>query len=212
MARTNRDATHLRKLRDLHARIGCIPSYSKLAAHLGFKAKNAAFKLVDRLVASGYLLKGPGGRLIPDVAFFALELSDDVVRAGFGAEGSATDLLQPQAIDQLLISKPSKTFLVSVRGDSMMDAGILSGDIAVVETDLQSASGDIVVAEIDGSITVKELQIKKGRPWLVPHNSSIEAQTPRESLRVVGVVRGIVRRYKPLPTGRGTLTRWGVTS
>lgn len=212
MARTNRDSVHLRKLRDLHACIGCIPSYSQIAAHLGFKAKNAAFKLVDRLVASGHLMKGPGGRLVPDVAFFALELSDDVVRAGFGSDGSATGLLQSQAIHQLLISRPSKTVLVNLRGDSMVDAGILNGDIAVVETDLQSVSGDIVVADIDGSITVKELQIKKGRPWLVPHNSSIEAQAPRESLRVIGVVRGIVRRYKPLPVGRGTLTRLGGTS
>lgn len=205
MARTNRDSAHLQKLRDLHARLGCIPSYSQISAHLGFKAKNAAFKLVNRLIASGYLIKGPGGRLIPDVAFFALELSNDIVRAGFGSDGSSTGLLHSQAIDQLLISRPSKTVLVSLRGDSMVDAGILNGDIAVVETDLQSVSGDIVVAGIDGSITVKELQIKKGRPWLVPHNSSIEAQTPQESFKVIGVVRGIVRRYKPLPVGRGSL-------
>lgn len=212
MARTNRDSAHLRRLRDLYARIGCIPSYSQIATHLGFKAKNAAFKLVARLVASGHLTKGPGGRLVPDIAFFAFELSDDEVRAGFGSEGSATGLMQSQAIDQLLISKPSKTVLVSLRGDSMVDAGILNGDIAVVQTDLQSVSGDIVVADIDGSITVKELQITQGRPRLVPHNASIQAQTPRNSLKVIGVVRGIVRRYKPLPTGRGTLTKWEVTS
>lgn len=209
MARTNHDSVHLRKLRDLHAHVGCIPSYSKIAAYLGFRAKNAAFKLVDRLVARGYLMKISGGRVVPDVAFFALELSDDVVRAGFGFDGSATGLLQSQAIDQLLISRPSNTVLVSVCDDSMVDAGILNGDIAVVETDLQSVSGDIVIVDIDGRITIKELLIKKGRPSLMPDNSSAEAKAPQESLQVLGVVSGIVRRYKPLRAGSGTLTRCG---
>lgn len=56
-----------------------------------------------------------------------------------------------QALDQLLMAKPSKTVLVKVRGDSMLNAGILSGDVAVVETSSQALTGDIVVAEIDGS-------------------------------------------------------------
>ncbi len=157
-------------------------------------------------------MKGPGGRLAPDVAFFAMELSDDSVRAGFGAEGGATGLMQAQAIDQLLITKPSTTVLVSLRGDSMVDAGIHCGDIAVVQTDLRGVSGDIVVAEIDGSITVKELQMVGGRPRLVAHNASIQPQTPRKSLNVLGVVRGIVRRYKRLPPGRSALNKWGIAT
>ena len=212
MARTNRDLSHLHRLRDLYATVGCIPSYSQIAEHLGFKAKNAAFKLIERLVTRGYLMKCTGGRIAPEVAFFALELSDDEVRAGFGAETGSTGLVQAQTLDQLLVARPSKTKFVNVRGDSMVDAGILNGDIAVVETDKQAIHGDFVVAEMDGSITIKELQVVQGRPRLVPHNTTMQAQTPRNTLNVIGVVKGIVRQYRQLPGRRAKLTNWGVTT
>lgn len=67
-------------------------------------------------------------------------------------------------LDQLLMAKPSKTVLVKVRGDSMLNAGILSGDVAVVETSSQALTGDIVVAEIDGSQTIKEFRNDRGQP------------------------------------------------
>jgi len=186
--------------------VGYIPSYSQIAEHLGFKAKNAAFKLINRLVTSGYLVKCAGGRVAPEVAFFALELSEDDVSASFDAEGSSTGLFQAQTLDKLLIARPSKTKFVNVRGDSMADAGILDGDIAVVETELQATHGDFVVAEMDGCITLKELQMIQGRPHLVPHNTSMQAQSPRKTLNVIGVVKGVVRRYRPFLAGRAKLT------
>lgn len=209
MARHNRDKIHLRHLRDLYASTGCIPSYSRIAAHLGFKAKNAAFKLIQRLISSGHLVKCPGGRIAPGVDFFAMDLSDDEVRAGFGAEGSATGLVQAQTLDQLLIARPSKTVFVKLRGDSMVEAGILSGDIAVVETALQATQGDIVIAEIDGSVTIKELQISQGHALLVPHNMGMHTLAPRKSLNIIGVVKGIVRSFRSSPPGGAKLTKWG---
>lgn len=197
MARTNNDHVHLRRLRDTYAQIGCFPSYSQIAKALGFKAKNAAFKLTQRLIASGHLTKSVGGRLAPGPAFFTLELSDDEVRAGFGADGNATGLVQAQALDQLLMARPSKTVLVKVRGDSMLNAGILSGDVAVVETSLQALNGDIVVAEIDGSQTIKEFRNDQGQSRLVSHGMNSKAAIPEKTLNIIGVVRGIVRSYRP---------------
>ncbi|MBD9391347.1 helix-turn-helix domain-containing protein [Acidovorax sp. ACV01] len=55
MARTNRDTMHLLSLRALYRSEGCFPSYSRIASHLGFKAKNAAFKLIGRLISSGVI-------------------------------------------------------------------------------------------------------------------------------------------------------------
>lgn len=178
-----------------------MPSYSQIAKALGFKAKNAAFKLTQRLIASGHLTKSVGGRLAPGPAFFTLELSDDEVRAGFGADGNATGLVQAQALDQLLMARPSKTVLVKVRGDSMLNAGILSGDVAVVETSSQALTGDIVVAEIDGSQTIKEFRNDRGQPRLVSHGMESKAATPEKTLHIIGVVRGIVRSYRPTATG-----------
>ena len=85
MARTNRDTMHLLSLRALYRSEGCFPSYSRIASHLGFKAKNAAFKLIGRLVSSGHLVKSPGGRVAPSERFFTLDLSDDEVRAAHGS-------------------------------------------------------------------------------------------------------------------------------
>lgn len=203
MARTNKDQEHLRRLRDTYARMGCFPSYSHMAKALGFKAKNAAFKLTQRLVATGHLAKSTGGRLAPGPGFFTMDLSEDEVRAGFGADGNATGLVQAQTLDQLLVSRPSKTVFLKVRGESMVDAGILSGDVAVVETSLAATHGDIVVAEIDGSYTIKELRIAQGRHRLVSHGVDTRTLAPKETLNIIGVVRGIVRSFAP-PAGSKT--------
>lgn len=209
MARTNNDQMHLRRLRDTYAKMGCLPSYSQMANALGFKAKNAAFKLTQRLIISGHVIKSVGGRLAPGPGFFTLDLSDDEVRAGFGADGNVTGLVHAQALDQLLMTKPSKTVLVKVRGDSMLDAGILSGDIAVVETSIQALTGDIVVAEIDGSHTIKEFRNDRGRPRLVSHGTGSKTMDPENTLNIIGVVRGIVRSYRPSATGTAKLAKHG---
>ncbi|KVE21812.1 LexA family protein [Burkholderia vietnamiensis] len=209
MARPNNDQVHLRRLRDTYAQMGCMPSYSQISKVLGFNTKNAAFKLAQRLIASGHLARAVGGRLAPGPAFFTLELSDDEVRAGLGADGDATGLVQAQALDQLLMARPSKTVLVKVRGDSMLDAGILSGDVAVVETSLQASTGDIVVAEIDGSQTIKEFRNERGQPRLVSHGIDSQAVTPEKTLNIIGVVRGIVRSYKPPTYGGAKLKKQG---
>lgn len=209
MARPNNDQAHLRRLRDTYARMGCLPSYSHMAKALGFKAKNAAFKLTQRLIATGHLTKSAGGRLAPGPGFFTLELSEDEVRAGFGADGNATGLVQAQTLDQLLVSKPSKTVFLKVRGESMIDAGILSGDVAVVETSLQATHGDIVIAEIDGCHTIKEFRSDQGLHRLVAHGMDTRAVTPKETLNIVGVVRGIVRSYRPPAAGAAKLAKLG---
>lgn len=209
MARTNNDHTHLRRLRDTYARMGCMPSYGQMADALGFKAKNSAFKLTQRLIATGHLVKSVGGRLAPGAGFFTLDLADGEIRAGFGADGSGTGHLQTQALDKLLVSRPSKTVLVKVRGESMVDAGILSGDVAVVETSLQATHGDIVVAEIDGSYTIKEFRIKEGRHFLTSHGVDTRSMAPMETLNIIGVVRGIVRSYGRSVANKAKLTKWG---
>lgn len=212
MARPNNDTRHLRRLRDLYARMGCMPSYSQMAESLGFKAKNAAFKLTQRLIISGHLAKAVGGRLAPGPNFFTVDISEDEVRAGFGAEGNATGLVHAQALDQLVAAKPSKTVFVKLRGDSMVEAGIYGGDIAVVETDVAASNGDVVVAEIDGSYTIKELDISSGRPRLLARDGSTRPVSARSSLNIIGVVRGIVRSFRPAPARAVQLKNWGIST
>lgn len=77
----------------------------------------------------------------------------------------------------------------------MIDAGIHDGDRIVVEMRTDARSGDIVVAMVDGEFTVKTLDIKRGKPVLLPANKDYPAIRPKGNLELVGVVVGLIRKY-----------------
>jgi repressor LexA len=198
MARPNNDQHHLRRLRDLYASERCLPSFERLAIELGFKTKNSVTRLVGRLEASGHVGRAGGGRLVPGPAFFGLDFSADSVRAGLDPDREGSGFVHEQVLVDLIASRPSRTILVPVRGESMVGVGILGGDIAVVETGVQAVNGDFVVAEIDDAHTVKEFRQAGSKAHLVSHASDADvAIVPSKSLNIIGVVRGIVRAYRP---------------
>lgn len=191
----NTDAAHLSRLRDHYARHGAIPSYAGIGEVVGFKAKNAAVKLGRRLTEAGYLKVAPGGKLAPTPRFFELPVVEGRVRAGAPeavAEQFAAELV---TLDAFLVEVPSKTVLVRVKGDSMRDAGILDGDLAVVERAETARSGQLVVAVTDNEFTLKELRYEGDLPVLVPHNPQFAIIRPTKTLQIFGIVRAIVRRY-----------------
>lgn len=107
--------------------------------------------------------------------------------------------LQPEllTIDDYLIDEPTRTSLHRVRGDSMTGAGILEGDLVVVEHNAPTKPGDIVVAFVDNELTVKCLKLgKDGRYFLEAANDAYEPIRPKSSLEVLGVVVGVVRRMR----------------
>jgi repressor LexA len=92
------------------------------------------------------------------------------------------------------ISNPSKAFAVRVRGDSMVDAGIFSGDIVVLEQK-EARPGDIVAALIDGSSTLKRLVKDGGRLFLKAENQHYPDLQPMEQLETQGVVVSVLRTF-----------------
>lgn len=100
-------------------------------------------------------------------------------------------------LNDYLIRRPASTFLVRVAGDSMIGAGILDGDILVVDRSLDARPGDIVVALLDGAFTVKRLQRRGGRPLLCAENPAYApiAPGPEQDLMMWGVVTGSIRRF-----------------
>ena len=99
-------------------------------------------------------------------------------------------------LNEHLIDNPEATFMVRVCGDSMVDAGIHDGDILVVDRSREAVPGRIVVAVVDGELTVKRLLRRGGAFLLAPENEAyapIEIGQGRELL-VWGVVIGVVRR------------------
>lgn len=74
-------------------------------------------------------------------------------------------------LNELMITHPTATFFVKVEGESMVDAGIQSGDILVVDRSIEAQNGRIVIAVLDGEFTVKRLKIKNKEIFLAPENS-----------------------------------------
>lgn len=201
MANSNIDDTHLGRLRDHYARYGALPSYAGIGKLVGFQAKNAAVKLAKRLSDAGFLKDAPGGKLAPTARFFELPFVNVPVRAGIPEAVESQVNAEPMTLDSFLVEAPSKTILVRVKGDSMRDAGVLDGDLAVVERTDVARPGQFVVVMVDDEFTLKELQYEGQQPILVPHNSQFPVIRPAESLQIFGVVRGIVRRYADKPPG-----------
>jgi repressor LexA len=131
---------------------------------------------------------------VPAESFFERKLSDTPVVAGLPTFVSNVTV-DPFMIDQFLVNKPSKTILVPVQGDSMINAGINDGDVVVVEVSSTANTGDIVVAAIDDEFTVKTLGKKRGKVVLLPANDSYPVIQPEGSLKIIGVVVGLIRKY-----------------
>ena len=117
------------------------------------------------------------------------------VSAGFPSP--AEDYLD-KALDlnDLLVAHPAATFYLRASGDSMRGAGIHTGDILVVDRALEPTSGRVVIAAVDGELTVKRLRRKDGRLFLMPENpdyAPLEVQ-PEASFEIWGVVAFVIHR------------------
>jgi len=98
-------------------------------------------------------------------------------------------------LNEFLIERPSATYFVRVSGDSMINAGINSGDILIVDRSKTAHHGAIVVAQVDNDFTVKRLQYDNGKVNLCPENDAFKTITiADDQLVTMGVVTGVVRR------------------
>ena len=188
------DNAYLMQLQDYYADHRVLPSYSTIGSLLGLKSKSSVAALVARLKLAGFLESAPGNRLRPSKRFFERTLADNTVQAGLPnpAEQSTGEAM---TIDDYLVERPSKTVLIRVKGDSMIDAGIHEGDMVVVERRPSANIGDIVVAIVDNEFTLKYLQREKGDFVLEPANPAYPTIRAKGQLEIFGVVVGLVRKY-----------------
>jgi repressor LexA len=194
-ADNRRDAEYLDRLRDYYAEARRIPSFQRICEIMGFASKTAAKKLLQRFESAGFVERTPDDDAwMPTSRFFERRLADVAVRAG------APDMIEEShgqlfLVDLYLVRQPSRTVMVPVKGDSMVDAGIHDGDIVVVERTRAAKAGDFVIAIVDDEFTLKELDVEKGSFILKPHNRAYPVIRPRDELEIFGVVTGLVRRY-----------------
>ena len=190
-----RDGEYLAKLQDYYADWKNIPSYAKLCEVFGIASKSWVKAILTRLNAAGFLERTPDGAWIPSRQFFARPLAESSVQAGMPVSVSATQG-EYFVIDDMLIDKPSETTLIPVKGDSMVEAGIHDGDIAVVEKRNLASVGDIVVAIVDNEFTLKTLDKERGKYILRPANQAYPIIRPQGILEIFGVMVGLIRKYR----------------
>ncbi|MBI2223620.1 MAG: repressor LexA [Betaproteobacteria bacterium] len=188
------DGQHLARLQDYYARHRILPSYARIGALVGLNSKASVADLVLRLKADDYVESTPDRRLKPGRRFFERPVAESV-RAGqpTPAPDIAPDTL---TIDEHLVSNPSKTVFIKVKGDSMIDAGIHPGDTVVVEKRDSANTGDIVVAVIDNEFTLKRFERERGRVVLRPENKAYPVIRPKGDIEIFGVVVGQLRKYR----------------
>lgn len=117
------------------------------------------------------------------------------VEAGFPSPAEE-ELVDTLSLDELLITNREASFLLKVTGDSMTGAGIMPGDMVIVDRGQTPKSGDIVIAEVDGEWTMKYLRKRSDSVLLVPANPKYKPIRPRHELKIAGVVTAVVRKYK----------------
>ncbi|WP_276662735.1 transcriptional repressor LexA [Thauera aminoaromatica] len=195
MKKAINDHEHLATLQSYYAEHRVLPSYARLMSLLGFASKSAVKKVLERLEGMGMLERTADGDWAPSERFFDRAIATQPVPAGMPISADS-DVHEQITIDRFLIQQPTKTVLIRVKGDSMVDAGIHDGDLAVVERKTEATQGDIVVAVVDDQFTLKTLARDKDGYHLLPANPNYPVIRPNGKLEIFGVLVGLVRKYQ----------------
>ncbi|MCP4199953.1 MAG: repressor LexA [Proteobacteria bacterium] len=173
------------------------PTVREVQRAFGFRSVQTAREHLEGLVSEGKLGKEPGKARGYRLASELGSPPALVPLLGHVQAGALTEAVEDPdgyvAVQGHVAS--DELFALKVRGDSMMDAGILSGDMVIVRRQPSANSGEIVVAFVDGEATVKRLRTKKGRIELHPENARFDPIIPDgDKLIILGRVIE-VRRY-----------------
>lgn len=184
-----------RALLDYYRKHHALPSYDKAKDLFGVKSKNSAFRYIEKFIDDGLIGKGDDGRLIPTHRLYELRVLG-TVQAGFPT-ATEEETADTMSLDDFLVENPTSTFLLTVNGDSMIDAGILQGDMVLVDRSKSPQNNDIVIARVGNDWTMKFL-VKRGnnaRFILRPANKAYRDIHPDDETQIAGVVTSVVRKY-----------------
>ncbi len=177
-----------------------MPSTREIQHYFGFASQTAAMSHLRALERKGVIqrLAGKARAVIFPGDLDRGEIAD-IPLYGSIAAGMAQDTQAEQessiAIDisALGIPRNARTFALKVRGDSMIDAHICSGDTVILEI-REPRKGDIVAALIDGETTLKRYVVEKGKPFLRAENPNFPDLIPAQELVIQGVLIALLRQ------------------
>lgn len=169
-----------------------LPSLEVIRENLGYKSKNSIAQYLKTLKGLS-LVKERSGRLYIKTLAGAPLLATKV-RAGF--TNALDDIVDKRiSFDEMLKLDSPSVFVFKVSGDSMVELGIFEGDYVSIKKTSDAQDGDIVLASIDGSFTLKTYRKKGQKIWLEAANPQYGNIYPKNSLTIFGVATGITRRF-----------------
>ena len=170
---------------------GFAPSVREIGAAVGLRSTASVSYHLQQLQSKG-LLASPGGKGRKR-ATVTTQRPGQIPVVGVVTAGLPILAVENQEGTMAWEGDPS-CFALRVRGDSMINAGILSGDKVVVRPQQTADDGQIVVARIGEEATVKRLSRKKGQIWLLPENPNYEPIDGSEA-ELIGIVKAVIREY-----------------
>lgn len=181
---------------------GSSPTVREMREHMGLKSDGFVVHCLKSLCNKGVLNKKStprGIKLLETVSeklhsgLLKLPVLGTVPAGGPVISEETTD--EWMTFDQSQIRHPNKTFILRVKGESMIGAGIFEGDFAIIDGAKEPHKGDIVCALVDGGSTLKRYEILNGRPCLKAENPAYKAIYPESEMEIQGVAVGLFRRY-----------------
>ncbi len=184
-------------IRDYVARNDYAPTMQEMADHLGV-SRPTVFEHIEALEARGALsrqaLRSRGIELAPELSGRATALP----LVGLIAAGSPIEAIEDTEVldlEELFQGRAGETFVLQVRGDSMIDEQICDGDYVIVEKRSQARNGETIVALLeDGDATLKKFYRERGRIRLQPANEKMKPIYVK-TCRIQGIVIGVLRKY-----------------
>ena len=170
-----------------------MPTYREMLDLLEVRSKSVVHYWMGKLCAKGALVRDTRGFLRLAGPASGIPVAG-AIAAGYPspAEEELRDII---SIDEYLITRPESSFLVKVSGDSMTGAGIMDGDMVIVEKGREPKNGDIVLAEVDGEWTMKYF-VRKGKEIVLEAaNAKYPTIRPKNELRLGGVITAVIRKY-----------------
>lgn len=169
-----------------------MPTYREMLEVFHVRSKNAVAGIVKKLI-DAEIIEKDNRHIIPGKRFFSLHILG-TIQAGFPSSAEE-DRTHTMTLDEWLITNKEATYMLTVSGDSMKDAGILAGDVVLVERTTQPRVDSIVIAEIDGQWTMKYLRKKGSKYYLQAANDEYQDLYPEEDLNIPAIVTAVIRKY-----------------
>ena len=176
---------------------GFPPTRAEIAKELGFKSPNAAEEHLKALARKGAIEMIPGASRGIRVADHQTGLPL-IGRVAAGEPILAIEHVEKHLDIPSNLFSPPADFLLEVHGDSMIEVGIMEGDLIAVHKTNQARNGEIIVARVGDEVTVKRLQQENNIVTLFPENknySPIVVNLAEESMDIEGLYVGIIRRH-----------------